>query len=221
MIFGIETATTSCSVTIYDDINSKIISTKTLFQKNIHSENLLQITDDIICEAKINLSQIKKIAVSIGPGSFTGLRIGLSAAKGLATALEIPITAIPTIDGLIYTAALENKLSSNSKIMGIIYAGRDEVFCAKYDFNNKMRRNSQYEIKPIIDILNSNSDYQLILSNEWNEPDKKFPSDKITVITCSSISIAQLATENEYTVYNNFEDLEPMYIRSFEAKLNK
>lgn len=97
-ILAVETSGESCSACLY--FNDKKYLDITLRQKNVHSEKLLQIIDQILVIMETRLSDIKVLAISAGPGSFTGLRIGMSAVKGLAFGSSLPIVPVPTFQAL-------------------------------------------------------------------------------------------------------------------------
>ena len=95
-ILNIETATKNCSVSIA--ANGKTLVCKEISELGYsHAEKLHLFIQDVIQEAAISFSQLSAIAVSQGPGSYTGLRIGVSAAKGLSYALQIPLIAVDTL----------------------------------------------------------------------------------------------------------------------------
>jgi len=109
--------------------NGEVMALKELNNGNYsHAELLHQFIDDCICEADILKSDINAIAVSKGPGSYTGLRIGVSAAKGLCFALEIPLISINTLEALSYTTSIEK-----GYIVPMIDARRMEVYTAVFD----------------------------------------------------------------------------------------
>lgn len=91
---------------------------RNLIDPHIHSEKLLTLIDQVLTQAKTNLRDVSAIAVSIGPGSFTGLRIGLSTAKGLCYALGCPLIAIPTFDGVV-AAAGQSRPKSQSVFVAV------------------------------------------------------------------------------------------------------
>ncbi|MBN2031233.1 tRNA (adenosine(37)-N6)-threonylcarbamoyltransferase complex dimerization subunit type 1 TsaB [bacterium] len=99
IVLGIETATSLCGIGLSGDEGP--IADYKLLRGTIHGEYLPIAIEHIIEGAGITISAIEGIAVSIGPGSFTGLRIGLGMAKGLAFGLSKPLIAVPTMDGLI------------------------------------------------------------------------------------------------------------------------
>ncbi len=106
-ILCIETATTNCSVAIAKD-GVLITVIEDYDNKYSHAEKLHNYITKAINEAKITLQDIDAIAISKGPGSYTGLRIGVSSAKGLCYALDIPLISIPTLTSLVQQTEVEN-----------------------------------------------------------------------------------------------------------------
>lgn len=139
-ILNIETATKNCSVSIA--ANGKTLVCKEISELGYsHAEKLHLFIQDVIQEAAISFSQLSAIAVSQGPGSYTGLRIGVSAAKGLSYALQIPLISVDTL------LALAHQVSENDGlIIPMIDARRMEVYSAIFDFNKQKIREVQAEI---------------------------------------------------------------------------
>ena len=124
-ILGIESAALVASVAILDE-DITIAEYTTNFKKT-HSETLLPMLDEIIKMTGIDCSELSAIAVSGGPGSFTGLRIGAACAKGLGLALDLPLIHVPTLDAM----AL-NIYSSDAIIVPIMDARRNQVYTGIY-----------------------------------------------------------------------------------------
>ncbi|MDD4111448.1 MAG: tRNA (adenosine(37)-N6)-threonylcarbamoyltransferase complex dimerization subunit type 1 TsaB [Herbinix sp.] len=99
--------------------------------KKTHSQTLLPMLDEIVRIVDLDLSEVDAIAISSGPGSFTGLRIGSATAKGLGLALDKPIISVPTVDSLAYNVYGTNKL-----ICPIMDARRNQVYTGLYEFVN-------------------------------------------------------------------------------------
>ncbi len=133
MILNIETSTTVCSVALTE--NDKIIAEKISYEPNSHSKLLANFVDEILKEAQIKTSDLQAIAVSEGPGSYTGLRIGVSLAKGLAYASNIPMIAIDTLQIIATGLTTEHPhlLSTNPVLVPMIDARRMEVYTAFFD----------------------------------------------------------------------------------------
>lgn len=115
MILAIETATDVCGVALVH--RGMCIAQRVVGGKNIHSERLMVLVDEVLREACVEMSALDAVAVSIGPGSFTGLRIGLSAAKGLAYARSLPLVPVPTLDALAYEALRMEAWNSDTCIL--------------------------------------------------------------------------------------------------------
>ena len=129
-ILNIETATKNCSVSIAQ--NGKTIICNQIAEEGYsHAERLHVFIEESIAAAGITFKELVAVAVSQGPGSYTGLRIGVSAAKGLCYALEIPLIAVDTLQALAAQATIENGL-----IVPMLDARRMEVYSAI--FSNKL-----------------------------------------------------------------------------------
>jgi len=129
-ILQIETATTVCSVALARD--GKVLSFKQLDERNIHAEIITLFIEELITEAAIQYSDLDAIAVSCGPGSYTGLRIGVSTAKGLCFALDKPLIAIETLEAMAYGIIAEKKYK-DILLCPMIDARRMEVYTALFD----------------------------------------------------------------------------------------
>src|ERR1700744_5324741 len=102
MILQIETATSSCSVALADW--GKLVAVKEMTGRNVHAESITLFIGEIINQAGIQYRDLSAIAVGAGPGSYTGLRIGVSTAKGLCFALDKPLIAVDTLAAMAYGA---------------------------------------------------------------------------------------------------------------------
>lgn len=128
LILNIETATTNCSVSLGE--NGRAIFTKEINKGFTHSENLHRFISDVLKETKITPQQLNAIAISKGPGSYTGLRIGVSAAKGLCYALNIPMISINTLHII---SAIAIQKNNADLLCPMLDARRMEVYTALYD----------------------------------------------------------------------------------------
>jgi tRNA threonylcarbamoyladenosine biosynthesis protein TsaB len=139
-ILNIETATKNCSVALAKE--GKTIICKEIAEEGYsHAERLHVFIEEILKEAKITFQDLSAIAVSQGPGSYTGLRIGVSSAKGLCFALNIPLIAVDTLQVL----ACQVKIS-NGLIIPMLDARRMEVYSAIFTPDFEKNRAVQAEI---------------------------------------------------------------------------
>ncbi len=126
-VLAIETATTVCAAAVVS--GGRILAEASLREKYVHAEKLMTLIDGVLRQAAITLGQLDGIAVSIGPGSFTGLRIGLSVAKGLAFASGKPLVAVSTLQALAQRAIDEGLVEEYVSILAALDARRNEVYC--------------------------------------------------------------------------------------------
>lgn len=133
-ILNIETATTNCSVSLSKE--GEILVLKEDYNSNYsHAESLHLFIEAVLKEAKLEPHDIDAVAVSKGPGSYTGLRIGVSAAKGLCFALDKPLVSIDTLKALSHQVQIDSGC-----IVPMIDARRMEVYAAVYDHEHKPMR---------------------------------------------------------------------------------
>lgn len=131
LILQIETSTISCSVAL--SIDGETIAVQEISERNIHASSVTKYIEEVMKMSACKLADLDAIAVSKGPGSYTGLRIGVSTAKGLCFALDIPLIAIGTLKAMSSNKRINSGESSNTLYCPMIDARRMEVYCAIYD----------------------------------------------------------------------------------------
>lgn len=146
-ILALDTSGMVATVAIANECNT--VAEFTLNYKKTHSQTIMPMIKNISDMVELDLNLLDYIAVSSGPGSFTGLRIGAATAKGLAHCLSIPIVSVPTLDGLAY-----NIFESDKIICPIMDARRNQVYSAFYRWNdNSIQMLSDYMVESIDIIL--------------------------------------------------------------------
>ena len=135
MIHCLETATPVCSVALNDTCCT--LALRETEGQNAHSEKITNFIREVMETAKIDYKQLDAVAVSQGPGSYTGLRIGVSTAKGICYAADLPLMAINTLEAMAYgmKEKLGSQLSENDLLIPMIDARRMEVYAAIFDAN--------------------------------------------------------------------------------------
>ncbi|GAB4572453.1 MAG: tRNA (adenosine(37)-N6)-threonylcarbamoyltransferase complex dimerization subunit type 1 TsaB [Anaerolineae bacterium] len=123
MLLAIDTATRVISLALHD--GDRVLAESSWETANHHTVELAPAVDAVLARAKMTPERLKGVAVALGPGSFTGLRIGLGLAKGLATGLEIPLFGVPTLEIL---AAAQPRF--DGALIAILQAGRGRI-CAQ------------------------------------------------------------------------------------------
>ncbi|MAR14992.1 MAG: tRNA (adenosine(37)-N6)-threonylcarbamoyltransferase complex dimerization subunit type 1 TsaB [Candidatus Marinimicrobia bacterium] len=196
MILSIETSTDICSVSLFK--NTRLLSIKENNNRE-HSSLLALFVEDIFNEVNCKINEIDAVALSIGPGSYTGLRIGLSFTKGLAFSIGKPIIPVDTIESL-------SDEINDLNYMVAIHAYSDYYFIQEY--KNSIKFNKPFFDK-IININYTNNIYG------YNLKDCKSSID----IFPSSIKIANIAYKN-YNEYktDNIKLVKPNYIKPIQFK---
>ena len=142
-ILNIETSSRNCSVALFN--KSELISSRSLLcERYSHSELLNKYIEQVLERINVNLSDLDAICVGKGPGSYTGLRVGSSSAKGLCYALDIPLISLSSLDIMMYEAI--DLYPSFDLYCPMIDARRMEVFSAVYNNENKIIQEVSAEV---------------------------------------------------------------------------
>lgn len=142
LLLAIETTTRNCSVALFRD-NNLLQIIEQLTDKYLHAEQLNIFIESILIKSNNSLKELDAIVLSKGPGSYTGLRIGTSSAKGLCYSLDIPLISISTLKAMAF--GVINKKDCKF-FCPMIDARRMEVFSAIFDLNNKEVREIRADI---------------------------------------------------------------------------
>lgn len=209
-ILAVETSGDLCSVAVLKD--SSLISEKNISEPQAHSKQLIPMIGEVLSVSKVEKSEIKTIAISIGPGSFTGLRIGLAAVKGIAFGLQIPIIPVPTFDAVALQIYEENKFLHNFKIA--VSANNDECYYAGYSVEGEF-------LKQVVPLQLSQK--KTITSNPQNVYSTQLKDTHLSYIEAPRASMiakwAYLFGEDLLTL--DYDNLEPNYFKNFIVRVKK
>ncbi len=216
-ILQIETATTSCSAAL--SVNGKTIALKEVIASNIHASSLTLFIQEVMATAGLSYHDLDAIAVSKGPGSYTGLRIGVSTAKGLCFALDKPLIGISTLK-MMAMGFLNSQDGYKGFIAPMIDARRMEVFTALYlpDMTEilpiaaKIIDNTSFQDELAIREITFIGDGAAKCSDAIVSPNAKFSDLNVN----SAANMSNLAYEAFRS--NHIEDLayfEPYYLKDF------
>lgn len=218
VILSIETSTAVCSVALSKD--GACLAQKINFEGPSHATLLSVYVQEILDFAKQQKLKLDAVAISCGPGSYTGLRIGVSTAKGLCYGLDIPLIAINTLTIMAFTVKESQVIADNSLLCPMIDARRMEVYTAFYDNKLSTIRETAADIineESYTDLLNTHS--ILFFGNGADKcktilthPNAIF-SNEIHPIAKNMIILAEASFEA-----NRFEDIayfEPFYLKEF------
>lgn len=220
-ILGIDTATDICVLALTDD--RSLIAELRLNIKRAHGEKLISALDHLLDEAGSRLQDIQCLAVSIGPGSFTGLRIGLAVVKGLTLSLRIPVVAVPTLDALAWQAYFWR-----DQICPLIKAQADEAYTALYQFqSNELIRKTDFQLITLAALDQFIDRKTLILNAGMKNLDDFLTAglrERVEVAPAalampSGYSVAYLGMDKiERQEFEDIDRLEPFYLKDFKAK---
>ncbi|MCO6500501.1 MAG: tRNA (adenosine(37)-N6)-threonylcarbamoyltransferase complex dimerization subunit type 1 TsaB [Vicingus serpentipes] len=226
LILGIETSTKICSVALSD--GDQLLALKEEGGDYSHSEKLTLFIEEVMQQAGKTLKDVSVIAVSKGPGSYTGLRIGVSAAKGLCYALDIPLIAVSTLQAMARGMVQQlNREPNNHLFCPMIDARRMEVYTALFDSENNTIENISAKIideNSLSTYLNDNS---IIFFGDGAEKcQSTLSKNKNAIFSNQGLPSAQYINQIAFQKFLNkdFEDLayfEPYYLKDFIATTPK
>jgi tRNA threonylcarbamoyladenosine biosynthesis protein TsaB len=148
MILAMDTSTDWCSVAVYDPAGG-VRAEQTWYAYRDQTAQLLDTVQDLLARARLPIGDIQSLAVALGPGSFTGLRIGLATAKGLAYARNLPLWGIPTLDILAYA----HSAITAAPVCAVLGAGRGRLAWATYrTLHGRWQRTTEYRNSTIAEL---------------------------------------------------------------------
>lgn len=220
-ILNIETATRVCSVFLGE--NGEIVSGKDTHIENSHSEYLTVYIEELLAEQGIKAADLDAIAVSMGPGSYTGLRIGLSVAKGLCYSIEKPLIGISTLQSMAHGAS--TILNEDSAFYcPMIDARRMEVYCMLADIDDHILVQTQAKIIDKTSFEEYLANQKIVFFGNGSAKCKEALSHEKNAIFINDIHpSAEHIGAMAWRIYEEkqFEDLayfEPFYLKDFIAK---
>ena len=215
-ILNIETATKNCSVSIAK--NGKVLAIKELNNGQYsHAEVLHPFILEVLKETNMHIKQIEAVAVSKGPGSYTGLRIGVSAAKGLSFSLHKPLLSVDTLTSLAHAVHINEGV-----IIPMIDARRMEVYAAVFDKNYQQIRPIKADIVDETTYLHYLTQGKVYFLGDGSQKCKQLIKHKNAVFVEDKHPSAKEMAILSYEKYqkNDTEDVayfEPFYLKDFVA----
>lgn len=218
VLLGIESSGLTCAVGI--SIDDRLDKGLSVNGKNVHSEKLAVFTESLLDDLKIEIADLSGIVLSAGPGSFTGLRIGYSLAKGIAHISKIPIVEVPTLDVWAHQLGKQD-----FQIMAMIDAYRNEVFYSIYRWErNGFRRITDYSISRIDELDGLISERTIVTGAI--PANLKSKIGQISSLAVLENGTAQLSMDSllelgyrkfEKGEFSDLNSCEPFYMRKFKG----
>ena len=223
LLLNLETSTPVCSVSL--SVNDEVISSKVSFEDKSHSALLTVFIDDVLKQAGYSMNKIDAVSVSEGPGSYTGLRIGVSVAKGICYALHKPLIAVDTLKAMAIMAREKYNLKEGI-LCPMIDARRMEVYTKLFDIGletieetsakivDKKSFNTELNNHPVHFFGNGSAKCQQTLQH----PNAHFLSD----IYPLADYMAPLAFEAfQHSKFQDVAYFEPYYLKDFVALVSQ
>ena len=223
MILCLETATPVCSVALNDGCCT--LALRETEGQNAHSEKITNFIREVMEIVGIDYSQLDAVAVSKGPGSYTGLRIGVSTAKGICYAADLPLMAIDTLEAMAYgmKEKFGSQISENDMLVPMIDARRMEVYASIFDANLNKIEDTAARIIDENSFENLRKDHHLWLFGDGAPKLSKLFENQpnVSVIDGFRPSAAYMRPLSERALLNkDFVDVayfEPFYLKDFIA----
>ena len=222
-ILGIDTSSMAASVAVIED--NKLICEYTINTKKTHSQKLMPMIENMLGLSDLNVREIDAIAVCEGPGSFTGLRIGMATAKAIAHVNDIPVIGVNSLEALAANMNLCDK-----KICSILDAQRNQVYTGRYQYEGtKLVEIKEIGIQQIDELLEelaqSKEEWILVGEAVYKYEDKireieniEIPAASNNVTKAGSLcSVAKVKFDEGKDIFNCYT-VNPLYIRKSQAE---
>lgn len=224
-ILGLDTSTRAATVAVMDD--ECLVCEFTINNKKTHSQKLMPMIESMLKLSDIKLKEIDLIALCIGPGSFTGIRIGTATAKAISQVYDLPIVAINSLE-----VVAENAKYFTGNICSILDAQRTQVYTGMYRFNEEsvideiitVEEPNVIEIQSLIETINEKT----IFIGEASQKYKQLLLENKNIVVASmDLNISRGAAiceaglrkfKNEKDIYNCY-NVKPVYIRKSQAEM--
>lgn len=226
VILSLETSTSICSVAIHK--SGVLLAESDLHLEKSHSGSLSILIEQLLAHCDLSMGSLSAVAVSSGPGSYTGLRIGMSTAKGLCFALDIPLIGVSSLDAMAKQVLPYLIGRTNSLLIPMIDARRMEVYykCLNVDFLEVSPLGNLILEKDSFDKLYNQYDQLLLFGNGSNKARELYTGLRnlnfITGVTPKAKYLGDLAIEKfDRKEFENIAYFEPSYGKEFYSPISK
>jgi len=221
IILNIETSTIACSVAIA--INGEVVAIEESFVRNSHAENITIFSENVLKKAGLTFRELDAVAVSKGPGSYTGLRIGVSTAKGFCYSLDKPLIAIGTLKAL--SAGIISKIENpeNYLFCPMIDARRMEVYSALFDHQLNEIRETEAKIIEADSFRDLLENQKIVFAGDGAEKCKTFLQENKNAVFIDellpSAKFMSKLSDHKFRnkIFENLAYFEPFYLKDFVA----
>ena len=223
-VLGLDTSSNATSIAVIED--NKLICEYTVNTKTTHSQKLMPMIENMLKISEINVNDMDMISICQGPGSFTGLRIGMATAKALSHVNNLPIVGVNSLELLAGNMDLTDK-----KICSILDAQRTQVYTGQYKFENnklvELKSIDVVEIDDLLEELKSSKEEWILVGEEVYKYEDKIkeienicvPAPSHNVNKASSLCITAMNKYNQNIDVHDCYTINPVYIRKSQAEV--
>lgn len=221
LILGIDTSTNVGTVAIYSDVKGTLGEISVNINKT-HSENIMVMIDELFKLTNTTINDIDKIAVSIGPGSFTGIRIGVAVAKGLASATNCKVVGVNELDII-----AGNSTSNECEICSIIDARKERGYYCTFKYENGiLKQLEDYKVGELREFLETRKEIRTVYLGDGAINYKNFISNIVGengLFSPKSLNLPRASVVAELGINNedNLYTMEPIYLSKSQAEREK
>ncbi len=220
LLLLLETATAVCSVALAKD--GTLLGIRESHSRNVHAERVSVFIEELLADAQLRPADLDAVAVSMGPGSYTGLRIGVASAKGLCYAIGKPLIAVPTLEAM--AAGMRVRIGAETALFcPMLDARRMEVYCAVYDHHLQEVQETRAEIITEHSFDEVLRDHVVVFGGEGADKCRSLlgaleNSRFLEDFSASAVHLASLAEERfAARQFENPAYFEPFYLKEFIA----
>lgn len=218
-VLGIETSTKICSVGIADIRG--VVAESSAEDRHVHSDMIVSLIEQTMRASALALSELEAVAVSVGPGSFTGLRIGMSAAKGLCRALKLPLVAVPTFEAV--ACAVFDAHRQQERVMVAVDAKRDDLYITMFEKTGEgCRPLGETVIIPSSKLRSMLSSTRLVCTDQGALVPESPGADLVMLDLHRFVSGGRVAARGcaraLQGLFSDVESLEPLYLKDFVVR---
>jgi tRNA threonylcarbamoyladenosine biosynthesis protein TsaB len=213
-ILAIETSGSTCSVALHKD--GMIAGEYSLFNKNVHDRLLSEFIRRLLEDRGTSMDEINAVAVSAGPGSFTGIRIGASVAKALCFEDKPKLISVPTLAAIAFSVQSQASKMKPKDIIAAVPSHKNLIY--QQSFNLDLREISDAKLSTVEELMNDISDSSLICGplNHFQE-NRLFEHIELSATIIAKYAV-KLFNEGSFTAA---EDFKPVYVQEFIPKIGK
>lgn len=211
---ALTTSTLRCGVALVD--GEAAVAQRSIDDDRLHAERIFSMIDEVLAEASWSKSMLELVACDVGPGSFTGVRVGLSSAKGIAFGLGVPLVGVGSLEAMAYGA----RANAARSIVAILDARRDERFVAMLGADGHWTSPKHVPTANLAELVNDLGPDALWCGDDGGvlEPSRRISGaecDLPDATVLGRVAVARFRRDGA----DALRDLEPIYVRPADAKL--